>query len=241
MHQYFWASGQICKSAIGLRNYRFYESYTKTYIERDLRKIINVQDESVFKTFIKVVAARTAQELNLQDIAKDVGIAPNTAKHWLSILQTSGLVFLLQPFSKNVTKRLTKTPKLYFLDTGLAAHLAGWTTPDALETGSCAGAFFETFVIGEILKSYWHNGESPDVCFYRDSDGKEIDLLIYQDNKYYPVEIKKHSTPRLEDIAAFSTFSKIPGVNLGYGCEICLTPDLQPLSPNATAMSVWHM
>ena len=219
----------------------FYESYTKTYIERDVRKIINVRDETTFRTFIKVTAARTAQELNLDDIAKDVGVAPNTAKQWLSILRTSGLVFLLYPFHKNITKRLTKTPKLYFLDTGLAAHLAGWTTPESLEAGISAGAFFETFAIGEIMKSYWHNGESPEVYFYRDSDGKEIDLLIYQNNKYYPIEIKKHSTPKLSDIAAFTTFSKIPGINLGYGCEICLTPDLQPLSPTATAISIWNI
>ena len=219
----------------------FYESYTRTYIERDVRKIINVHDETIFRTFIKVIAARTAQELNLNDIAKDVGIAPNTVKHWLSILKTSGLIFLLHPFSRNVTKRLTKTPKIYFLDTGLAAHLAGWTTPESLEAGVSSGAFFETFVIGEILKSYWHNGENPEVYFYRDSDGKEIDLLIYQNNKYYPIEIKKHSTPKLSDITAFSTFGKISGINLGYGCEICLTPDLQPLSPTATAMSIWDM
>ena len=148
---------------------------------------------------------------------------------------------MLYPFSRNITKRLTKTPKLYFLDTGLAAHLAGWTTPESLEAGVSSGAFFETFVIGEILKSYWHCGESPDIYFYRDSDGKEIDLLIYKDNKYYPIEIKKHSTPKLSDISAFSTFKKLSGVNIGYGCEICLTPDLQPLSPTVMAMSIWNI
>jgi hypothetical protein len=219
----------------------FYESYTRTYIERDVRRLINVREESTFRTFIKVAAARTSQELNLNDIAKDTGISPNTAKQWLSVLRTSGLIFLLQPFSRNVTKRLVKTPKMYFLDTGLAAHLAGWTTAESLETGVSSGAFFETFVIGEIMKSYWHNGESPEVYYYRDSDGKEIDLLIFQDNKYYPIEIKKHATPKINDIAAFSTFGKISGINLGYGCEICLTPDLQPLSPTATAMSVWDI
>lgn len=219
----------------------FYESYIRTYLERDVRKIVNVRDESAFRTFIKVAAARTAQELKLEDIAKDVGIAPNTVKHWVSVLRTSGLVYLLHPFSKNVTKRLTKTPKMYFLDTGLAAHLAGWTTPESLETGVSAGAFFETFVIGEILKSYWHNGENPEVFFYRDSDRKEIDLLIYQDNTYYPIEIKKHATPNLNDISAFSTFGKIPDVRLGFGCEICLTPEIQALSPAANAISIWNI
>jgi predicted AAA+ superfamily ATPase len=219
----------------------FYESYIKTYLERDVRKIINVRDETTFRTFIKVVAARSGQELNLEDIARNVGVSSVTAKQWLSILRTSGLMFLLQPFYKNITKRLTKTPKMYFLDTGLAAHLAGWTTPESLEAGASAGAFFETFVISEILKSYWHNGENPEVYFYRDSDGKEIDLLIYQNDKYYPIEIKKHSTPNLNDIAAFATFGKISGIKLGYGCEICLTPEPQPLSANATAISVWDI
>jgi len=94
----------------------------------------------------------------------------------------------MQPFFKNTTKRRTKTPKLYFFDTGLASYLAGWTTPEALETGASAGAFFKTFVVSEVIKSYWHNGENPNLYFYRDSNGKEIDLLIYQNDRYYPVE-----------------------------------------------------
>jgi predicted AAA+ superfamily ATPase len=217
----------------------FYDSYVKTYLERDVRKIINVRDETAFLTFIKVIAARTAQELNMEDIAKDVGISSNTVKNWLSVLRTSGLIYMLRPFSKNITKRLTKTPKLYFLDTGLAAYLAGWTTPEALETGISAGAFFETFAISEILKSYWHNGENPDLYFYRDSDKKEIDLLIYQDNKYYPIEIKKHSTPNKNDIASFATFEKASNAIVGRGCVLCLTPEPQPLSPTTAAISIW--
>jgi predicted AAA+ superfamily ATPase len=219
----------------------FYDSYVKTYLERDVRKIVNVRDETTFLTFIKVIAARTAQELNMESIAKDVGVSSNTVKSWLSVLRTSGLVYMLRPFSKNITKRLTKTPKLYFLDTGLAAYLAGWTTSEALETGISAGAFFETFAISEILKSYWHNGENPDLYFYRDSDGKEIDLLIYQDNKYYPVEIKKHSTPNRNDIASFAVFEKTSGANVGRGCVLCLVPEPQPLSPTTTAISIWAM
>ena len=219
----------------------FYESYCQTYIEKDVRQIINIRDETLFWTFIRVIAARTGLELNIDNIARDVGISPNTVKQWLSILRTSRLIYLLYPFSKNVTKRLTKTPKLYFLDTGLAAHLAGWTTAESLETGVSAGAFFESFVISEILKSYWHNGENPEVYFYRDSDGKEIDLLIYKDNKYYPIEIKKHSTPKFNDISSFKTFNKLPNVNLGYGALICQTPDVQPLSEEVVAMSVWNL
>jgi predicted AAA+ superfamily ATPase len=119
----------------------FYKSYVKTYIERDVRQIINITDELSFTTFLRVVAARTGLLLNIYDIAKDVGIASDTAKKWLSILQTSGLIYLLRPYFKNITKRLVKTPKLYFMDTGLAAYLAGWTTAKSLETGISAGAF----------------------------------------------------------------------------------------------------
>jgi predicted AAA+ superfamily ATPase len=146
----------------------FYDSYVRTYLERDVRQLINVGNEISFIKFLKVVAARTGQELNIEDIARNVGIAPSTAKNWLSVLKASGIIYLLQPYFKNITKRLTKTPKLYFLDTGLAAYLAGWTTPEALEIGISSGAFFETFVISEILKSYYHNGENPPLCFFRD-------------------------------------------------------------------------
>ncbi|GHT10589.1 ATPase [Bacteroidia bacterium] len=219
--------------------HNFYDSYIRTYIERDVRQIVNIGNEVAFITFLKVVAARTAQELNIEDIARNVGVSPTTARSWLSVLKTSGIVYLLQPYFKNITKRLTKTPKLYFLDTGLAAHLAGWTTPEALATGVSAGAFFETFVIAEILKSYWHNGETPQIYFFRDEKGNEIDLLIYRDGRYYPIEIKKHATPYFTDISAFKIFNKIE--ETVAGCEICLTSKVQPLAPNVMAMSVWNI
>jgi predicted AAA+ superfamily ATPase len=218
---------------------RFYDSYIRTYIERDVRKIINISDEVAFIKFLKVSAARTGQKLNLTDIAKDVDISVNTAKKWLSILRTSGLVYLLQPYFKNVTKRLVKTPKLYWTDTGLAAYLAGWTTAESLKTGISSGAFFETFVISEVIKSYCNNGYNPTLYYFRDSNGNEIDLLIEQDSKFYPIEIKKTSTPRAADIKAFNDFAKIE--KLGYGNLICLTDKQQPLSTGATAISIWDI
>jgi len=217
----------------------FYDSYIRTYLERDIRQLINIGDEVAFLTFLKVIAARTGQELNFADIAKDVGISQPTVKKWLSVLQASGIIYFLQPYFKNVTKRLIKRQKMYFLDTGLAAYLAGWTTSEALEAGISSGAFFETFVISEIIKSYWHNGEKPNLYFFRDEKGQEIDLLIYQNGKYYPVEIKKHATPDRSDISAFKIFAKLE--ELGYGCEICITSELQPLSPEVTAISVWDI
>jgi predicted AAA+ superfamily ATPase len=217
----------------------FYDSYVQTYIERDIRQTINVSDEPAFLIFLKVAASRTGQELNLTNMAKDIGISPNTAKSWLSILNTSGLIYLLQPYFKNVTKRLSKTPKMYFADTGLAAHLAGWTTSEALETGISAGAFFETFVITEILKSYKHTATPVNLYYYRDSNGKEIDLLIWQNGLFYPIEIKKTSTPLPDDVKSFATFEKIE--KIGYGNLICLTDKPQPLSENITAISIWEI
>ena len=217
----------------------FYDSYVRTYLERDVKQLLNVGDEITFLTFLKVAAARTGQLLNMADIAKDVGISQPTVKNWLSVLQASGIIYFLQPYFKNVTKRLIKSPKMYFMDTGLASYLAGWTVPEALESGISSGAFFETFVIGEIIKSYWHNGEKPNLYFFRDENNNEIDLLIFKNGKFYPVEIKKHATPGKSDIGAFKIFEKIEP--LGYGCEICLTQDLQPLSPEATAISVWDI
>ena len=194
----------------------FYDSYIRTYLERDVQQLVNIGDEVAFLTFLKVIAARTGQLLNMADIAKDLGVSQPTVKKWLSVLLSSGNIFFLHPYYKNVTKRLTKTPKMYFLDTGLAAYLAGWTTPESLEAGISSGAFFETFVISEIIKSYWHNGEKPNLYFFRDEKNNEIDLLIFKDGIFYPIEIKKHSTPLGKDISAFSIFGKIE--KLGYGC-----------------------
>lgn len=217
----------------------FYDSYVRTYLERDVRQLINLGNEVSFITFLRVLAARTGQELNYEDIARNVGVSSATVKNWISVLKASGIIYLLQPYFKNITKRLTKTPKLYFLDTGLAAYLAGWTTAEALQFGTSAGAFFETFVVSEILKSYYHTAENPPVYFFRDEKGNEIDLLIQKDQKFYPIEIKKHATPSVKDISAFKIFSKIETIE--RGCEICLTPETQLLSKDTTAISVWNI
>jgi predicted AAA+ superfamily ATPase len=217
----------------------FYDSYVRTYIERDVRKIINISNEVAFMTFLKIAAARTGQELNIADIAKNVGVSQPTIKSWLSVLKASGIIYFLQPYFKNITKRFIKSANMYFLDTGLAAYLAGWTTPEALETGTSSGAFFDTFVVSEILKSYYHNGETPQLYFFRDEKKREINLLIYKDNMFFPIEIKKHASPTRSDVSAFEIFSKLEKVS--YGCEICLTQNFQPLAPNVLAHSIWDI
>lgn len=218
----------------------FYSSYLRTYLERDVRQLLKVGDQMSFLKFLKVVAARTAQELNIADIARNVDIAPNTAKSWLSILEASGVIYLLQPYFNNISKRTTKKPKLYFTDTGLCAYLTEWNTPETLETGAMSGAFFETFVIMEILKSYYHNGEHPSFYYYRDNTGVEIDLLISSNGALYPIEIKKTSNPSKDMIKNFRILEKT-NQKLGYGCLICLTDKVRPLAENANAVSLWDI
>ncbi|MDR0315682.1 MAG: ATP-binding protein [Treponema sp.] len=204
----------------------FYDSYIRTYIERDVRALAQVGDELAFMRFITVAANRSGQMLNYRDMARDVQISEPTAKKWLSILAASGLVYLLPPFSMNVEKRVVKTPKLYFLDTGLAAYLTKWTNPDVLKQGAAAGAFFETFIISEILKSYYNNGMEPSLFYYRDKDGKEIDLLIMENGALYPLEIKMTASPNPKDVAVFKTLKSVKSLKIGSGGLICMDTSL---------------
>ena len=217
----------------------FYASYVATYIERDVRDLAQVGDEVKFLQFMTVVASLTGQLLNVALLARDVGISQPTAQRWLSILVTSNLVFLLQPYHNNITKRTVKTPKLYFLDTGLAAYLTRWNTVDVLKNGAMAGAFFETFVISEIIKSYANKGilDLP-LYFYRDRDGNEIDLLIEDGGTWYPIEIKKHADPQKSDVANFSILDKIPAVKRGQGGVVCLYDNLVTIAGNDRSIPI---
>lgn len=199
----------------------FYANYLKTYIERDIKKLTQVADEMQFLQFISVAAARTGQLVNYSDISKDCGISEVTAKKWLSLLVSSGLVYLLQPYFTNIEKRVVKTAKLYFMDTGLAAYLTRWSNPDVMQSGAMAGAFFETYVISEIIKSFSNNGEEPPIYFYRDKDKYEIDLLIEQNNILYPIEIKKTATPSSDDAKNFFITKRIKNIKIAQGIIIC--------------------
>lgn len=201
----------------------FYGAYVRTYIDRDVRELSEIGDTVKFTKFMVAAAVSTGQLLNLSSLARDVGISQPTAERWLSILVASNIVYLLQPYSNNITKRAIKTPKLYFLDTGLAAYLTKWNTPDVLKNGAMAGAFFESFVVSEIVKSYYNKGilELP-LYFYRDKDMNEIDLLIEENGTLYPIEMKKHADPQKKDIEAFDLLDKIPGVKRGSGGVVCL-------------------
>ena len=208
----------------------FYASYVKTYLDRDVRDLAQVGDEVILQ-FMTASAAMTGQLLNLASLARDAGVSQPTAERWLSILRASNLVYLLQPFHNNVIKRTVKTPKLYFLDTGLAAYLTRWNTPEVLQFGAMAGAFFESFVVSEILKSYANDGVlEPPLYFFRNKEQNKIDLLIHRDQTLYPIEIKKSADPRPTDIKTFGVLNKIPGVTRGSGGLICLYDSPLPLS-----------
>lgn len=219
----------------------FYSSYTKTYIERDVRDLNHVDDQLKFVKFMTSIASRTSQMLNLSSIANDSGISVSTASRWLLILISSNIAYLLEPYFNNITKRIVKTPKLYFLDTGLAAYLTKWNTPEVLEVGAMAGAFFETFIISEILKSYYNTGIlEPSIYYYRDKDIKEIDILIEQNGFLYPIEIKKTSNPGKEHIENFSVLEKIKDIKIGTGGIISLYENyVQIDKKNVTIPITW--
>jgi len=200
----------------------FFSAYLRTYIERDVRSIVNIGDEKKFLSFIRSVAARTAQILNLSKLAEDTGLPRTTAERWLSILISANLVFLLRPFHVNITKREIKTPKLYFMETGLAAYLTGWDSPQVMRKGAMSGAFFETFLITEIIKSYLNKGVQPPIFYYRDKEQREIDLIIWKNGHLYPLEIKMTANPDKKQISAFNVLDNLPDpYKRGNGGIIC--------------------
>ena len=213
---------------------RFYSSYVRTYLDRDVSKLGQVGNLLQFEKFMVAIAARTGQLLNIADVAKDTGISQQTAEKWLSVLIASSIVFVLKPYHNNVLKRLIKTPKIFFLDTGLASYLIGWDNAQVLQNGAMSGAFFETFVLGEIIKS-WSNkdGVTPTMnfFFFRDKDGNEIDLLIKRGDTLHPIEMKKNIYCDKSDITAFKQLDKIPDIKRGEGCVVCMADDVLPITP----------
>lgn len=220
-------------SASGRNREQFYETYIRTYIDRDIRQIINIKDESKFVKFISCVAARTAQEYNASDIAKDVGIDNKTVDEWISVLKNTNLIYMLQAYSNNNVQKAIKKPKIYFMDTGLACYLTGYINAKTLEKSAYNGAIFETYIITEIIKSYTNNGKDPRsrLYYYRDTNQKEIDLLIFNDNKVYPVEIKKSANPGKDAIKNFDIVKKF-GTDVGNGTVLCMMENIVAIDEN---------
>ena len=217
----------------GKNREQFYEDYIRTYIERDVRQLINIKDENKFIKFISSVAARTAQEYNSVDISNDVGIDSKTVDEWISILKNTNLIYMLQAYSNNNIKKAIKRPKIYFMDTGLACYLTGYINSDTLERSAYNGAIFETYIISEIIKTYTNNGKDPKtrLYYYRDTNQKEIDLLVFYDNTVYPVEIKKSANPGKIAIKNFNVVNKF-GTKIGNGIVLCMMENIIPIDEN---------
>ena len=228
----------------------YYRSYVDTYLQRDIRDLTQVADEMQFYNFMTIVAAQTSKPVVYEELANATGISAPTAKKWLSILVSSHIIALVQPFHNNALKRIVKMPLIHFLDTGLAAYLLKWGNSEALEKGAMSGAFFESYVFSEIYKSYLNAGKEPPIFYYRDKDKKEIDLLLYQNGILSPIEIKKSASPGKAAIKNFRVLEPITAepahagleslkVEIGTGSVICMANDLLPLDEKNWYVPVW--
>ena len=213
------ASGQYASPNI------FYSSYISTYLDRDVRRLSAGIDDLKFLGFLRAAAARTGQQLNYKGIADDAEIDQATAKNWLHILEALGIVFLLRPYSNNVLKRTVSTPKLYFYDTGLVCYLTRWSSPETAMNGAMSGALLENYAVAEITKTYQNAGQEPFLYYYRDKDAREIDLLLEQDGKLFPIEIKKMAAPPKKLTKVFDLIDKSP-LERGTGAVLCMADKL---------------
>ena len=216
----------------------FYSSYVTTYIERDVRALSDSIDALKFLRFITAVAARCGQLLNIADIARDADINQKQVKGWLSILETLGIIFYLHPYSNNMLKRLVKTPKLYFYDTGLVCYLTKWSSAETLESGAMNGAILENYVVSEIMKTYLNNGKASFMYYYRDKDAKEIDIVLEHDGILNPIEIKKSSNPGQELVKVFGLLDNA-SIPRSKGAVICMKPELSAIDRENYIVPVW--
>lgn len=229
----------IVTKTIGRNNY--FSSYLNTYIERDVKQLLNVGKTIEFYNFMQYIAVRTAQEVNYTTIANEIGVDSKTIKNWISILESSGIIYLLQPYYSNLSNRIIKAPKLYFMDTGLCTYLAKYPNAETLEVGALSGAIFETFVVSEIIKNLTSYGVDPKMhlYYYRDKDQKEIDLIFSEGDTLYPIEIKKGVSPTHPD-KHFEVLKKYTN-NISTGLVICMSPKLQPINRNCYLVPVEYI
>ena len=239
MYERIW-EGSMPGLLNGLRSERdiFYSSYISTYIERDVRELSGAIDALKFNRFVTAAAARCSQLVNYTSLAEDADIDIQTAKSWLDILETLGIVFLLHPYSNNVLKRTIRTPKLYFYDTGLVCYLTRWSSAEVAESGAMSGALLENFTVSELMKSYQNAGVSPYLYFYRDRDAKEIDVILEENGKLHPLEIKKTANPDKRIVRTFGAIEKSP-LERGTGAVLCLAPALSAFDRENLIVPVW--
>lgn len=219
----------------------YYASYVQTFLQRDIMKLLQINDEMVFFRFLCAAAGQTGKMINYAELAKAAEISAPTAKQWIKTLEAAGIIYLLQPFMPSGAKYIVKAPKLYFFDTGLAAYLTRWLNADALEAGAASGEFFETWVVTEIYKNYANKGIVPPLYYLRNFNGKEIELIIWQNGTAYPVAIKKSAYPNkaVKTFAILEPVSSDAKINIGAGGIVCLIDDLLPASDNLYYIPAW--
>ena len=216
----------------------FYSSYIQTYINRDVSDMIPGVDKLLFADFIRAAACRVGQMLNTHDIAQDVGVSDDTAKRWLQVLEKSEVIFYLRPYSNNLLKRTVKTPKMYFFDTGLAAYLTKYSSPEILMNGAINGAILENYTVAEIRKTWLNSANECLLHYYRDKDTNEIDMVIEADGGIHPLEIKKSTNPGTELASAFKVLDK-GSVPRGAGAILCLREEISAIDRNTFILPIW--
>lgn len=227
--EHIWRGGmpQVLYADAELRQ-EYYNSYVDTYLMRDVTEAGGITDTVRFRKFLNACAALVAEQVNYKTLAEAAEIAQPTAREWVRVLQGLGIIYLLQPFSNNELKRLTKTPKLYFCDTGLCAHLSMWLTRDTLMNGAASGHYFENDVVMELLKHYAYAKSTANLTYYRDSNAKEIDILVEENNQIHPLEIKKSANPDRREIKKYALMEK-SGLARGCGGIICMCEEVIPI------------
>lgn len=226
------ASGKNSNSQI------FYSSYLSTYIQRDVKELSDAVDALKFLRFMTAVAARCSQMLNIAEIAQDADINQKQAKDWLQILETLGIIFYLHPYSNNLLKRLVKTPKLYFYDSGLVCYLTRWSSAEVLQSGAMNGAMLENYVVSEIAKTYLNSGKEPYMYYYRNKDAREIDVILEHDGILNPIEIKKTANPGSTLTKVFSLLDKA-SVPRGNGAVVCMKQSVGVIDRENFIVPVW--
>ena len=216
----------------------FYSSYIQTYINRDVSDMIPGVDKLLFADFIRAAACRVGQLLNTHDIAQDVGVSDDTAKRWLQVLEKSEVIFYLRPYSNNLLKRTVRTPKMYFFDTGLAAYLTKYASPEILMNGAINGAILENYTVAEIRKTWLNSARECLMHYYRDRDTNEIDMVIEADGELHPLEIKKSTNPGTELASAFKVLDK-GSVPRGTGAILCLREEISAIDRNTFILPIW--
>jgi predicted AAA+ superfamily ATPase len=230
--EHIWRGGMPqALTADAEQRQEYYDAYVNTYLMRDVAELGGITDTLRFGKFLTACAALISEQVNYKTLADTAEISQPTAKDWLQLLDGMGIVYLLRPYANNALKRLTKTPKLYFLDTGLSAHLSMWPTRETLMNGAASGHYFENFIVVEMLKNFAYSQNKVNMTYYRDSNSKEIDVFVEQSNAIHPLEIKKSANPNNREVAKFRVLEKA-SIQQGYGGIICMCEEVIPIDSN---------